>query len=127
MGGLFDNTLEGFERSQGYQAVTTDPLGLQTSYRKPVIERGEIVGHIQIDACTYEQDPAAFHENPEKKLSYALCSDPTHLSHLRLDARREAHAPRKPLLLLYKLKALETDTTTSTRKAPSSAHRRETG
>ena len=106
MGGLFDNTLEGFERSQGYQAVTTDPLGIQTSYRKPVIERAEIVGHVQIDACTYEQDTAAFHEDPEKRLPYALCADPAHLSRLRLDARREARVPRKPLLLLYKLKAL---------------------
>jgi len=106
MGGLFDNTLEGFERSQGYQAVTTDPLGLQTSFRKPVIERGKIVGHVQIDACTYEQDTAGFHEDPEKKLPYALCADPTHLSHLKLDARREAYIPKKPLLLLYKLKAL---------------------
>ena len=52
MGGLFDNTLEGFERSQGYQTMTTDPLGFQTSFRKPVIEEGEIVGHGQIDART---------------------------------------------------------------------------
>jgi len=106
MGGLFDNTLEGFERSQGYQAVTTDPLGLQTSFRKPVIEEGEIVGHVQIDACTYERDTAVFHEDLEKKLPYVLCADSSLLSHLRLDRKREAYVPRKPLLLLYKLKAL---------------------
>jgi hypothetical protein len=106
MGGLFDNTLEGFERSQGYQAVTIDPLGLQTSFRKPVMEEGEIVGYIQIDACTYEQDTAGFHEDPKKKLPYALCANVNLLSHLRLDRRREAYVPRKPLLLLYKLKAL---------------------
>lgn len=64
MGGLFDNTLEGFERNQGYQAVTLDRLGLQTSLRKPVVEDGEIVGYLQIDGCTYEQDTAGFHEDP---------------------------------------------------------------
>jgi hypothetical protein len=106
MGGLFDNTLEGFERSQRYEAVTTDPLGLQTSFRKPVMEKGEIVGHVQIDACTYEQDTAGFHEDPKRKLPYALCADASLLSHLKLDMRREAYVPKKPLLLLYKLKAL---------------------
>jgi len=106
MGGLFDNTLEGFERSQGYQAVALDRLGLQTSFRKPVVENGEIVGHIQIDGCTYEQDIAGFHEDPEKKLPYALCDDARLRSHLKLDSKREAYIPKKPLLLLYKLKAL---------------------
>jgi len=106
MGGLFDNTLEGFERGQGYQAVALDGLGLQTGLRKPVVENGEIVGHVQIDGCTYEQDTAGFHEDLEKKLPYALCDDARLRSHLKLDGRREAYVPRKPLLLLYKLKAL---------------------
>lgn len=105
MGGLFDSTLEGFERSQGYEAVTTDPLGLGTSFRKPVIERGGVVGYVQIDACTFERDTGEFHEDPEKRLPYALCGDPRNLTHMRLDGRREAYVPKKPLLLLYKLKA----------------------
>lgn len=43
MGGLFDNTLEVFECNQGYQAVALDRLGLQTSFRKPIVENGKIV------------------------------------------------------------------------------------
>jgi hypothetical protein len=106
MGGLFDNTIESFERNQGYEAVTTDPLGLQTSFRKPVVEKNNLIGHVQIDACTYELDTGGFHENPAKKLPYSLCADPQLRTHLKFDERKEAYVPRKPLLLLYKLKAL---------------------
>ena len=118
MGGLFNNTLEGFERSQGYEAVTTDRLGLQTSFRKPVIERGEIVGHVQIDACTYEQDTGGFHEDPSMKLPYALCAEADLRSHVKLDSKREAYIPRKTLLLLYKLKALRDRTYDLRTKGP---------
>jgi len=105
MGGLFDNTIEGFERSQGYEAISTDPLGLETSFRKPIMENGVIIGHVMIDACTYERDSGRFHEDPGKKLPFALCDDQKLLSQVELDARRQMYIPKKSLLLLYKLKA----------------------
>ncbi|MBD3207693.1 hypothetical protein GF319_15295 [Candidatus Bathyarchaeota archaeon] len=106
MGGLFDATLEGFERERGYQAVTSGPMYLGTSFRKPVYEENNIVGYIEIDACTYENDPKSFHEDRSKFLPYSLCERRGFLTHLSLGENREAKIPIKSLLFLYKLKAL---------------------
>ena len=46
MGGLFDATLEGFERERGYQAVTSGPVYMGTSFRKPTYDVDEIVGYM---------------------------------------------------------------------------------
>ena len=106
MGGLFDATLESFERERGYQAIASDPLGLGTSFRKPIIVSGEIYGYMEIDACTFENDTRVFKENPQKELPYGLCSRKGMTTHVKLDSNCEALIPVKPLLFLYKLKAL---------------------
>ncbi len=106
MGGLFDATLEGFERERGYQAVTSGPLYLGTSFRKPIYESEELRGYMEIDACTYENDKRSFKENPEKELPYALCSREGMLTPVTLGHNCEAVIPNKSLLFLYKLKAL---------------------
>ena len=47
-----------------------------------------------------------------------LCTNKSLLSHLRLDRTGEAYVPRKPLLLLYKLKALRDRRHDLRRKGP---------
>lgn len=106
MSGLFDSVLEGFELTQRYEEVRRDPLGLTRIFRKPIFKDGELAGYIEIDACTYESDQAGFHENPEIELPYALCNDPELLTGVKLDRKRQVFIPKKPLLFLYKLKAL---------------------
>ncbi len=106
MGGLFDATLEQFERERGYQAVTTGPLYLGTSFRKPILEGENVVGYMEIDACTYENDPRVFHEDQSKELPYSLCNEDGMLTPISLGPNLEAKILVKPLLFLYKLKAL---------------------
>ena len=106
MGGLFDATLEGFERERGYQPVSYGYIGLEASFRKPVFESGELHGYMEIDACTYEKDVRNFKENPMKELPYELCSRKGMTVQVTLDKDCEALVPVKPLLFLYKLKAL---------------------
>ena len=106
MGGLFDATLEGFERERGYQPVIFGQMGLETSFRKPIIESGELHGYMEIDACTYENDKRVFKENPLKELPYELCSRKGMTTQVSLDSNCEALIPVKALLFLYKLKAL---------------------
>ncbi|MBD3170974.1 hypothetical protein GF326_00740 [Candidatus Bathyarchaeota archaeon] len=106
MGGLFDATLEGFERERDYQAVTTGPAYLGTSFRKPIYRDELVVGYMEIDACTYENDPKVFHEDPAKVLPYSLCGRPGFLTEVSLGQNLEARIPVKSLLFLYKLKAL---------------------
>ena len=106
MGGLFDATLEGFERERGYQPVAFGPMGLGASFRKPVIESGELHGYMEIDACTYENDVRGFKEDPLKELPYDLCSRKGMTTQVTLAKHCEALIPVKPLLFLYKLKAL---------------------
>jgi len=106
MGGLFDATLESFERERGYQPVAYGPMGLETSFRRPIIESGELHGYMEIDACTYEHDTRSFKENPLKELPYELCSRKGMTTQVTLDRNCEALIPVKPLLFLYKIKAL---------------------
>jgi len=105
MSGMFDQLLLDFEMSQSYEEVKTDPLGLGTSYMRPVLEGGRVVGYVEIDACTFESDPRVFHEDESKELPYELCGRRGLLTRVDLDGDREAYIPVKPLLFLYKLKA----------------------
>jgi hypothetical protein len=61
---------------------------------------------MEIDACTYENDPQAFHENSGKKLPYSLCDRNELNIDVELEQNCEARIPNKSLLFLYKLKAL---------------------
>ena len=106
-GGLFDATIEAYERERGYQALTTGPLYLGTSFRKPIYDSNEIVGYMEIDACTYENDhPKTFHEDPKKELPYSLCQRSHLTTNIQFNKNCEAKIPNKTLRLLYKLKAL---------------------
>lgn len=126
MGGMFDQLLLDFERSQGYEEVKTDPLGLGKSYRKPVMEEGRVVGDVEVDACTFESDPRVFHEDDSKELPYELCGRKNLLTRVDLDYGRAAYIPVKPLLFLYKLKAFrDREYDLRTRGAVLSASRRE--
>lgn len=106
MGGLFDATLEGFERERGYTQVTTGPLYLGASFRKPIVESGRLRGYMEIDACTYEADRRVFKENTAKELPYEICQREGMLTSVSLGPNCEAYIPNKALLFLYKLKAL---------------------
>ncbi|RLI09764.1 hypothetical protein DRO42_03450 [Candidatus Bathyarchaeota archaeon] len=106
MGGLFYEALESYEIAHGYEEVRRGLLGLERVCRKPIIKDGELHGYVEIDACTYESNQSGFHENPDIKLPYALCADPKLRRSVELGERREAFIPKKPLLFLYKLKAL---------------------
>lgn len=106
MGGLFDATLEGFERERCYQAVTSGPINLGATFRKPIYDSDKIVGYMEIDACTYENDPKTFHEDSGKELPYSLCARTELVTDVEFDYNCEARIPKKSLLLLYKLKAL---------------------
>jgi len=76
------------------------------SFRKPVYVQGELVGHIEIDACTYESDPRTFHEDHNKELPYELCNHEELRTLVKLNDHIIAYVPNKSLLFLYKLKAL---------------------
>ncbi|MCW4051078.1 MAG: hypothetical protein NWE89_15245 [Candidatus Bathyarchaeota archaeon] len=106
MGGLFDATLEGFERERDYQAVISGPFYLGTAFRKPIYDSDEIIGYMEIDACTYENDPRVFHENSSKELPYSLCDRTGLVIDVTLEKNCEARIPNKSLLFLYKLKEL---------------------
>ena len=106
MGGQFLDIIERFERIRGYEEERRNMLGLERVFRKPIWKEGKLHGYIEIDACTFESNLARFHESPEKKLPYSLCGDPKLVNKVVFDGKREIFVPKKPLLFLYKLKAL---------------------
>ena len=105
MGGRFLDLIERFERTHGYEQRRRSVLGLESIFRKPIIRKGKLGGYVEIDACTYESNAASFHEDPQKKLPYALCGDRKLRRKLILNKERVAYVPAKNLLLLYKIKA----------------------
>ncbi len=106
MEGHFSDIIERFERTHGYEEERRNMLGLERVFRKPILKEGKLHGYIELDACTFESNLAYFHENPEKKLPYSLCSDPKMVNKIVIDGKCEVFVPKKPLLFLYKLKAL---------------------
>lgn len=106
MGGRFLSIIERFERSHGYEEERRNMLGLERVLRKPILKGGKLHGYIEVDACTFESNLAGFHENPGKKLPYSLCGNPELVNKVVLDGEREVFVPKKPLLFLYKLKAM---------------------
>ena len=105
--GSFDEIIEGYERSHGYEIMQQDPLGTEITASKPIYTKGgKKVGDMEIDACAYERTSASpFHEDGSKRLPYSLCD--------RDGCRREAtltrdavcYVPTKALLVLFKVKA----------------------
>lgn len=106
MRGQFLDLIERFERTHGYEPIRKDPLGMEAILRKPIIKEGAFQGYIEIDACTYESNAATFHEDPSRRFPYSLCDDPILHQKVTLNEKREVFIPKKPLLFLFKLKAL---------------------
>jgi len=126
MGGRFLDIVERYERVHGYQEVKTLGLGVESAYRKSIVKEGKFYGYVEIDVCTYESDVGSFHEAPDRKLPYGLCDDPKLRRKVTFNEKRTVYVPRKPLLFLYKLKALRDRTFDfKTRGAIMSAERRE--
>ena len=104
--GRFIDIIERYERTHGYEFTAKDPLGLEITSRKPVIQNEKIIGYMEIDACTFEDPkPGGFHENPDKKLPYSLTATKQYQREVKLEEDAICYIPRKPLLLLYKIKA----------------------
>jgi len=105
MGGHFLDVIERYERAHGYEEVKSAGLGIEVAYRKPVTRQGRVFGYVEIDVCTFEADTGSFHEDPNKKLPYALSGDPRFVRNVTFNDKLAVYVPRKSLLLLYKLKA----------------------
>ena len=105
MGGRFLDVIERYERARGYEEVESAGLGIEVAYRKPVTRQGRVFGYVEIDVCTFEADTGSFHEDPNKKLPYALCSDPKFVKSVNFDGKLAVYVPMKSLLFSYKLKA----------------------
>ena len=106
LSGGFVEVIERYERVHGYEFLFKDPLGLEVVSRKPILREGNIVGYMEIDACTVEDPvPARFHEDESKKLSYSLCLLDDNRRPIELPGETHCYIPRKSLLLLYKVKA----------------------
>jgi len=105
MGGRFLDIIERYERLHDYEEVRLIGLGIEAAYRKPITKHGRFFGYVEIDACTFEGGVGSFHEDPNKKLPYALCGKPQFLRNVNFDEKSVAYMPKKPLLFLYKLKA----------------------
>ena len=105
--GLFMDIIERYERTHGYEFVARNQLGFEVTCRKPVVRNGKIIGYLEIDACTFEDSiPSRFHENPDKQLPYSLTAREQYRRRVKLNEDAVCYIPSKPLLLLYKIKAV---------------------
>jgi len=105
LGGRFLDVVERYERTHGYEEVKSAGLGIEVAYRKSITKQGRVFGYVEIDVCTFEADIGSFHEDPSKKLPYALCGDPKFLREVTFNEKLAVYVPKKSLLFLYKLKA----------------------
>lgn len=107
LGGAFDQIIEGYERSHGYEILQQDPLGTEIASRKPIYsKKGKRIGDMEIDACTYERTGASeFHEDGSKSLPYSLCDRDGCRREARIARDAVCYVPSKALLVLFKVKA----------------------
>jgi hypothetical protein len=105
--GAFDETIESYERSNGYVITKQDLLGTEIVASKTIFSRArKKVGAMEIDACTYEQPGVAeFHEDRSRTLPYALCGERGCTQEVRIAQDCVCYVPIKPLLTLFKVKA----------------------
>ena len=104
-GGAFEEVIERYERTHGYEFDTTPGL-VEMTARKPIISREKLAGHMEIDACSYERPGASrFHEDESLELPYSAIEDRGCKKEVRLAKDIVFYVPRKELLLLYKVKA----------------------
>jgi len=105
--GLFMDLIERYERTHGYEFIARNRLGLEVTSRKPIVRNGKVIGYMEIDACTFEDPkPSSFHEDPDKQLPYSLTAEKQYRRKIKLDEDAICYIPSKPLLLLYKIKAV---------------------
>jgi len=105
IGGRFLDVIERYERTHGYEEVKLAGLGMEVAYRKPLTKQGELLGHLDIDVCTFEADTGSFHEDSSKRLPYVLCGNPKFVKPMTFNEKLAVYVPKKSLLFLYKLKA----------------------
>jgi len=109
MKGSFDEIIEGYERSHGYEIMQQDPLGTEITASKPIYSKGRRkrkVGDMEIDACSYERSSAGqFHEDQSKQLPYLLCDRQVCRKEVKVAKDAICYVPSKALLTLFKVKA----------------------
>lgn len=107
LSGAFDEIIEGYERSHGYEILQQDPLGTEITASKPIYSKGgKRIGDMEIDACTYERTSASeFHEDGSKTLPYSLCDRHGCRREARIAKDTVCYVPSKALLALFKVKA----------------------
>lgn len=104
--GEFDEIIEGYERTHGYEITKQDILGTQIVASKPIRSAGVKIGDMEIDACSYEQPGVGeFHEGNSKTLPYALCENDGCKREITIAKDCVCYVPSKPLLTLFKVKA----------------------
>jgi len=105
--GAFDEIIEGYERSHGYEILQQDALGTEITASKPIYSKGgKRIGDMEIDACTYERTSASqFHEDGSKSLPYSLCEREGCKKEVRIARDCVCYVPSKALLGLFKVKA----------------------
>lgn len=104
--GRFTEIIEQYERTHGYEFISRNQLGLEITSRKPVLRNENIIGYVEIDACTFEDPkPSSFHEDPSKQLPYSLTAEKQYQRKVTVEKGAVCYIPCKPLLLLYKIKA----------------------
>lgn len=107
-GGAFDEIIEGYERSHGYEILQRDPLGTEITAMKPIYSKGrkKKIGEMEIDACTYERTGVSqFHEDSTKVLPYSLCDRDACRREVSVAKNAVCYVPSKALLALFKVKA----------------------
>lgn len=103
--GAFEEIVERYERSHGYEFDTTPGL-VEMTARKPILSKGRLVGQMEIDECSYERPGASrFHEDESLELPYSAIEDRGCKKEVRLAKDSVFYVPCKELLLLYKVKA----------------------
>jgi hypothetical protein len=105
MSGNFLDFIVQYERTHGYEEVHSLGLEIEVAYRKPITKGNRFHGYVEIDVCSYEADAGSFHEAPNSKLPYVLCSNTNYVKKAEFNEDAVAYVPRKSLLFLYKLKA----------------------
>jgi hypothetical protein len=107
LNGAFDEIIEGYERSHGYEITKQDLLGTEIVASKTIRSKaGKKIGDMEIDACSYEQPAVGqFHEDKSKTLPYALCEKDGCKQEVSIAKDCVCYVPSKPLLTLFKVKA----------------------
>lgn len=103
----FDEIIEGYEKSHGYEILQQDALGTEITASKPIYSKGgRKIGDMEIDACTYERSGASqFHEGGSKALPYSLCERDGCKREISIARDCACYVPSKALLALFKVKA----------------------